>query len=103
VKRDRAATILGRNGGLKGGIARAARMTPEQRSTSARNAVRARWAKKNGNPLQPRAIVTLPATSSDHGLTELLSRLRVATDVAEIRLLAEQIERAVFRKQSGNI
>jgi hypothetical protein len=37
---------LGRRGGLKGGPARAAKMTPEERSESARKAVKARWAKK---------------------------------------------------------
>lgn len=37
---------LGRRGGLKGGKARAAKMTPEERSESARKAARARWAKK---------------------------------------------------------
>jgi hypothetical protein len=39
------AVALGRKGGRKGGPARAANMTPEQRSESARNAVIARWAK----------------------------------------------------------
>ena len=39
------AVALGRKGGRKGGPARAASMTPEQRSESARNAVMARWAK----------------------------------------------------------
>jgi hypothetical protein len=37
---------LGKKGGKKGGPARAAAMTPEQRSESARKAVTARWAKK---------------------------------------------------------
>ena len=37
---------LGRRGGLKGGPARAAKMTPEERSEAARRAVNARWAKK---------------------------------------------------------
>jgi hypothetical protein len=41
-----AAVELGRGGGLKGGKARAASMTPEVRSESARNAAKARWAKK---------------------------------------------------------
>jgi hypothetical protein len=36
---------LGKKGGKKGGPARAAAMTPEQRSESARKAVQARWAK----------------------------------------------------------
>ena len=39
------AVALGRKGGRKGGPARAANMTPEQRSESARNAVTVRWAK----------------------------------------------------------
>jgi hypothetical protein len=38
---------LGKKGGKKGGPARAAAMTPEQRSESARKAVQARWAKKS--------------------------------------------------------
>jgi len=33
----------GRQGGLKGGKARAAKLTPEERSESARKAARARW------------------------------------------------------------
>ena len=44
--KDPAAVALGRKGGLKGGKARAAKMTPEERSESARKAVQARWAKK---------------------------------------------------------
>jgi len=36
----------GAKGGKKGGAARAANMTPEQRSQAAREAVRARWAKE---------------------------------------------------------
>ena len=39
------AVALGRRGGKKGGPARAAGMTPEERSESARRAVLARWAK----------------------------------------------------------
>lgn len=37
---------LGRRGGLKGGKARAAKMTKEERSESARKAAKARWDKK---------------------------------------------------------
>jgi hypothetical protein len=40
-----AAVELGRKGGLKGGKARAASMTPEQRSEAAKRAARARWDK----------------------------------------------------------
>jgi len=39
------AVALGRLGGLKGGKARTARLTAEQRSELARKAVRARWAR----------------------------------------------------------
>ena len=40
-----AAVALGRNGGLKGGKARAASMTAEQRKAIAQKAAKARWAK----------------------------------------------------------
>jgi len=40
------AVALGKLGGAKGGKARAANMTPEQRSEIARNAARKRWGKK---------------------------------------------------------
>jgi hypothetical protein len=43
--KDPAAVSLGRRGGLKGGKARAASMTAEQRREIARKAARARWAK----------------------------------------------------------
>jgi len=36
---------MGRKGGLVGGVARAAALTKEQRSESARRAVQSRWAK----------------------------------------------------------
>ena len=40
-----AAVELGRQGGLKGGRARAKKLTPEQRSDIARRAAAARWAR----------------------------------------------------------
>jgi hypothetical protein len=43
------AVALGRRGGKKGGPARAAAMTPEERSESARKAVLARWARVKKN------------------------------------------------------
>ena len=42
-RKNPAAVALGRRGGKKGGQARAANMTPEERSESARKAVQARW------------------------------------------------------------
>lgn len=47
--KDPAAVALGRKGGLKGGKARAASMTPEQRSEAARKAAAARWSKRADN------------------------------------------------------
>jgi len=44
-KKNPAAVELGRRGGLKGGKARAAKMTPEERSESARKAAKPSWAK----------------------------------------------------------
>jgi hypothetical protein len=44
-QKNAAAVELGRAGGLKGGKARAAKMTPKQRSEAARKAALARWAK----------------------------------------------------------
>ena len=44
-RKNQAAVSLGRRGGLKGGPARAAAMTDEERSESARKAVNARWAR----------------------------------------------------------
>lgn len=41
--KDPAAVALGRKGGLKGGKARAAKMTPEERSKAAQKAAAARW------------------------------------------------------------
>lgn len=44
--KDPAAVALGRKGGLKGGKARAANMTKEERSEAARKAAQARWSGK---------------------------------------------------------
>ncbi len=41
--KDPAAVELGRKGGLKGGKARAERLTPQQRTRQARKAALARW------------------------------------------------------------
>lgn len=46
--KDPAAVALGRKGGLKGGKARAEKLSPEQRSAIAREAAAARWADRDG-------------------------------------------------------
>jgi len=45
--KDPAAVALGRKGGLKGGKARAEKLTKEQRSEIAKKAAEARWKKKD--------------------------------------------------------
>lgn len=45
--KDPAAVALGRKGGLKGGKARAAKMTAEERSEAAKKAAQARWATRS--------------------------------------------------------
>jgi hypothetical protein len=44
-EKDPAAVALGRRGGVKGGKARAAKLTAEERRESARRAAVARWSK----------------------------------------------------------
>jgi hypothetical protein len=46
AEKNPAAVQLGRLGGKKGGLARAQKLTKEQRSEIARKAAQARWAKK---------------------------------------------------------
>ncbi len=43
--KDPAAVALGRKGGLKGGKARAEKLSPEERSEAAKKAVQARWSR----------------------------------------------------------
>lgn len=47
--KDPAAVALGRKGGLKGGKARAEKMTAKDRSASAKKAAQARWRQKDAN------------------------------------------------------
>jgi hypothetical protein len=46
MRREDAAILLGREGGKKGGPARARRLSPERRSEVARAAAQARWARR---------------------------------------------------------
>ncbi len=46
INKNPAAVELGRLGGLKGGKARAVKLTPKQRKAAARKAARARWSKR---------------------------------------------------------
>ena len=46
MQKNPAAVMLGRLGGLKGGKARAAKLSPRRRSEIAQKAAKARWEKK---------------------------------------------------------
>lgn len=46
-EKNPAAVSLGRLGGLKGGKARAAKLTPAERSAIAKNAAQSRWKKED--------------------------------------------------------
>jgi hypothetical protein len=106
-KKDPAAVALGRKGGKKGGPARAANLTPKQRSESARKAVQARWAKAKGDKgyiaVNRTRMKTTPAIStidtSDNAVSRLLKRLKETGDQNEIRRLSDQLERVIFHKQ----
>jgi hypothetical protein len=49
AQKNQAAVELGRLGGLKGGRARADKLSPERRKEIARKAARARWEKRGRN------------------------------------------------------
>ena len=52
-EKDPAAVALGRRGGLKGGKARAAKLSPEQRREIAQRAAAARWSKPTASDPAP--------------------------------------------------
>jgi hypothetical protein len=99
-KKDPAAVALGRKGGKKGGPARAAKLTPKQRSDSARKAVQARWTKaKEGKDY---IVVKSTMDTSDNAVLALLKRIKAANNQKEIRQLSDQLERVIFHKQYAN-
>jgi hypothetical protein len=113
--KNRAAVALGRKGGQKGGPARAAKLTAEQRSESARKAVQARWAKVTGGKNSPEMEVgpvgiqtreakpsIVARSPSDRALLSLLEQIRAASNPAELRTLSDQLERLIFHNQFKN-
>jgi hypothetical protein len=101
-KKNPAAVALGRIGGKKGGPARAAKLTPAQRSDSARKAVQARWAKNkdaSGNEAAPAAVAV---DSSKKALHLCLKRIKQAKTEGEIRRLTQDLQRIVFHRQYQN-
>jgi len=125
-KKNPAAVALGRKGGKKGGPARAAALTPEQRSASARKAVQARWVKakagkdyivlKSKNKkmgiktfsqfrkeeMSEAAPDTPALDTSKKALHLCLKRIKNAKDENELRRLTEELQKIVFHKQYQN-
>ncbi len=109
AEKNAAAVALGRKGGKKGGLARAAKLTPEERSAIASKAVRARWdrAKAEREDLvlkaEPReqnpVMKTVNADTSDDAVLALLQRVKETDDWTEIRKLSDELERIIFHKQ----
>ena len=102
--KNRAAVVLGRAGGKKGGPARASKLTPVQRSEGARKAVQARWAKAGHAKETVSAERAFPTVDeiSRKNLHLCLDRLKNAQDEGEIRHLTEELQRIVFHKQYEN-
>ena len=117
------AVALGRLGGMKGGPARAAKLTPEERSEGARKAVQARWAKqgmtasvhifkrsdtgtktpgKPRNEINKAAPATTVVDTSKKALHLCLKRIKDAKSENEIRRLTEELQRIVFHRQYQN-
>jgi len=92
-KKNPAAVALGRKG-KKGGPARAAKLTPAQRSESARKAVQARWSKA--------APGAAELDTSKKALHLCLKRIKEAKNENELRRLTEELQRIVFHKQYQN-
>ena len=110
-RKNPAAIALGRKGGKKGGPARAAKLTPRQRSDSARKAVQARWANaKEGSDytvirrakMETSPTATSTIKTSDNAVLALLKRLKALDDPNEVRRLSDQLERLIFHKQYEN-
>jgi hypothetical protein len=79
------AVALGRKGGKKGGVARAAKLSAEQRSASARRAVLARW--KRAAPVGDTARVDRQAFFANPSLDDLALQAGVPP-IADLSALA---------------
>jgi hypothetical protein len=105
-EKNPAAVALGRKGGKKGGPARAAKLTPEQRSESARKAVQARWARgREGSDsivLKREKTEIKTFDTSQKALHLCLDRIKEAKDENEIRRLTEELQRIVFHRPYRN-
>jgi hypothetical protein len=102
-KKDPAAVDLGRKGGKKGGPARAAKLTPKQRSERARKAIQARWTKAKEKAKMETPLTTVSRMdTSDSAVLSLLERIKATNELNEIRQLSDQLEQVIFHKQYAN-
>lgn len=88
--RSKAAAIIGRNGGLLGGPARARAMSPQERTASASKAAKARWEAYRGGSKLMRVLRTI-AESEGPCLTDSDLYLRDVRK-AEADGLVESVE-----------
>lgn len=120
ANKDPNAVALGRKGGLKGGPARAEKMTAEQRSEFARHAAQIRWNNQKGGPVPPKGrqkkeseysddykrqyiekklTVLYTAYPSDHA--ELLSRIADRREISRTALIREILDK--FLEEEGHM
>jgi hypothetical protein len=99
-KQNPAAVTLGRRGGNIGGPARAAKLTPEQRSESARKAVQARWAEgregSDSKVLKRKKTDIKPFDTSREALHLCLDRIKMAKNKDELYRLTQELQKIVF-------
>lgn len=102
--KDEAAVSLGRRGGLRGGLARAAALTQEQRTEIARAAARARWDRprpvkivddgipyeNEENPLEKMVLIEL----TEEAWLEV-AQIAVAEEVGQFDVLAAMVMRGL--------
>jgi hypothetical protein len=101
-KKNPAAVALGRKGGKKSGPARAAKLTPEQRSESARKAVQARWGNALGNQVNKAKPTGAAVNTSRKALHLRLKRIKEADNESELRRLTQELQSIVFHRQYRN-
>jgi hypothetical protein len=96
TKKTNPTAAVGRMGAKKGGFARTAKLTPAQRSESARKAVEKTGMKKKSNEFQVKeAAPAHPTTAdtSDQAFLALLKRYKATNDPTEMDKLSEQIDK----------
>ena len=112
-KKNRSARALSKLGASKGGKARANTLTPEQRSEIARKAVRTRWAKEKGIPIEdvgqvsPLAEVSLASEANTLPISLFQGELIMGDVAFSCHVLDDYkrviVQREVVRALSGKV